>query len=323
MNSSVALAIVLLASSFLFSLLAILRNFRALHEEQGREEDATMSGAMETLTQDWRAVLPHLIELRQRLFYSVLMLALTTAVSFSFTTQLLDVLTAPLPPDAELQAAALTDQLGMFMRIALTAGLLLAMPFVATQIWIYIAQGLRPNERRYIYLFVPGATVLFITGVSFAYFVMLPAALPFLLNIFPDDKIRDLLRLTDYVADVTRLLLWVGLSFQMPLVFAVLARVRLVSARQLLQSWRIALVGIAVVAALVTPTADPINMGLVMLPLFGLYLLSVLLAALVRRGEKPRPKRPNVFRRGSRALGRLVGRLLSPLRRLINRLRRR
>ncbi|MGH2593625.1 MAG: twin-arginine translocase subunit TatC, partial [Anaerolineae bacterium] len=120
--------------------------------------------------------------------------------------------------------------------------------------------------------------------------VMLPAAIPFLLSIFPD--VENLLRLSDYVADVTRLLFWVGLSFEMPLALAALARVGLITARQLLQGWRVAIVVIAVVAALVTPTADPINMGLVMLPLFVLYLLSVLLAAFVRREKKaPKPKR--------------------------------
>ncbi|HJW84468.1 MAG TPA: twin-arginine translocase subunit TatC, partial [Anaerolineae bacterium] len=191
------------------------------------------------------------------------------------------------PPDAKLLGTALTDQLGMFMRIALTAGFVLAVPFIATQFWIFIAQGLKSNEKRYVYWFVPGATILFVAGVLFAYFVMLPTAIPFLLSIFPD--VHGFLRLSDYAADVTRLLFWVGLSFEMPLVLAVLARVGLVTARQLLQGWRIALVVIAVSAALITPTADPINMGLVMLPLFALYLLSVLLAALVRR-EKRQPK---------------------------------
>lgn len=314
------LAMLLLAFSFLFSLLAILRNFRSLNQDPD-EGFLDISGTVENVAQNWRVVVPHLVELRQRLFYSVLMLAITTAISFTFTPQLLEVIIAPLPPEAELQAAALTDQLGMFMRIALTSGVLLAIPFIATQIWIFIAQGLKSNERRYVYFIVPGATLLFITGVSFSYFVMLPTALPFLLSIFPDEKIRDLLRLTDYVFDVTRLLLWVGLSFEMPLIFAVLARVRLISARQLLQGWRVALIGIAVAAALITPTADPINMGLVMLPLFGLYLLSILLAFIVRRGEKPRERKPK-WRR-VRRLGRAVGRPLRPLRRLYNRIRRR
>jgi len=301
-SNSFLIAVGLLAGSFLLSRLAVLRNRRALIEEPP-EDDSGLGGAFEAVAQDWRVILPHLTELRNRLFYAVLVLAITTAASFTFTPQLLDLLRAPLPPDARLLGTALTDQLGVFMRIALTAGFILAVPFIATQAWIFIAQGLRTSERRYVNWFVPGATILFITGIAFAYFVMLPAALPFLLNVLPD--VEKTLRLNDYISDVTRLLFWVGLSFEMPLVLAVLARVGLISARQLLQGWRIAVVGIAIVAALVTPTADPINMGLVMLPLFGLYLFSVLLAALVRREKKePKPKTPKrrfrLFRRRSK-----------------------
>jgi sec-independent protein translocase protein TatC len=300
-NNPALIAVVLLAFSFLVSLLAILRNLRSMRAEID-DDEASLGNTFDMVTQDWRIVLPHLVELRNRLFYAMLMLGLTTAVCFTFTPQLLAVLRAPLPADAQVVATTITDPLGMFMRISITAGFVLAVPFIATQFWIFIAQGLRANERRYVYLFVPGATILFITGVSFAYFVMLPAAIPFLLSIFPD--VPGLLRLSDYVADVTRLLFWVGLSFEMPLVFAALARVGMISARQLVQGWRVAVIFIAILAALITPTADPVNMGLVMLPLFVLYLLSIVLAALVRREKRvPQPtarRRFRLFRRKAR-----------------------
>ena len=297
------LVIALFAFSFLFSLLAILRNLRVMRAEAA-EEDGDLAGTLETVAQDWRVILPHLVELRNRIFYSVIMLAVTTAISFTFTPQLLDALMAPLPSDAIVVAATITDQLGMFMRIALTSGLALAMPFIATQFWIFISQGLKAGERRTVYWFVPGATILFITGAAFAYFVMLPAAIPFLLSIFED--LPNYLRLSDYVADVTRLLMWIGLSFEIPLVIAALARLGLITAGQLVQGWRVAVVAVAVLAALVTPTADPVNMALVMAPLFVLYLLSILLAALVRREKRsPRPKplskrRSSLLKRRSR-----------------------
>ena len=296
------LVIALFAFSFLFSLLAIWRNLRVMRAEAA-EEDGDLAGTLETVAQDWRVILPHLVELRNRIFYSVIMLAVTTAISFTFTSQLLDALMAPLPPDAIVVAATITDQLGMFMRIALTSGLALAMPFIATQFWIFISQGLKASERRYVYWFVPGATILFITGAGFAYFVMLPAAIPFLLSIFED--VPNYLRLSDYVADVTRLLMWIGLSFEIPLLIAALARVGLITARQLVQGWRVAVVAIAVLAALVTPTADPVNMALVMAPLSVLYLLSILLAALVRREPKERgqksQRRRRLFRRKAKS----------------------
>ncbi len=296
------LVVALFAFSFLFSLLAILRNLRVMRAEAA-EEDGDLAGTLETVAQDWRVILPHLVELRNRIFYSVIMLAVTTAISFTFTSQLLDALMAPLPSDAIVVAATITDQLGMFMRIALTSGLALAMPFIATQFWIFISQGLKAGERRYVYWFVPGATILFITGAAFAYFVMLPAAIPFLLSIFED--VPNYLRLSDYVADVTRLLMWIGLSFEIPLVIAALARVGLITAGQLVQGWRVAVVAVAVLAALVTPTADPVNMALVMAPLFVLYLLSILLAALVRREPKEQrqksQRRRRLFRRKAKS----------------------
>jgi sec-independent protein translocase protein TatC len=296
------LAIVLLAFSFLFSLLAVLVNLRSMRAEEV-EEDGSLGKAIENVTTDWRVLIPHLTELRSRLFYSVIALAVTTAISFTFTPQLLDALMAPLPSDAIVVAATITDQLGMFMRIALTSGLALAMPFIATQFWIFVAKGLMANERRYIYWFVPGATILFITGAAFAYFVMLPAAIPFLLSIFED--VPNYLRLSDYVADVTRLMLWIGLAFEIPLVIAALARIGLITARQLVQGWRVAIVAIAVLAAVVTPTADPVNMALVMAPLFILYLLSILLAALVRREPKEQrqksQRRRRLFRRKAKS----------------------
>jgi len=298
-DSPVLIAAALLALSLLLSLVVILRNQPVLRRKV--EVDSGFEG---TFAELWRETVPHLVELRNRLLYSVIVLALMTVVCFTFAPQMLELLRRPLPPDANVVAATITDQLGMFMRISLTAGFILAVPFIATQFWIFVAQALKSNERRYVYWFVPGATLLFVAGVSFAYFVMLPAAIPFLLQIFPD--VPSFLRLSDYVADVTRLLFWVGLSFEMPLLLAALARVGLITARQLLQGWRIAIVVIAVVAALVTPTADPINMGLVMLPLFVLYLFSVLLAALVRREKKaPKPRKPKrqfrLFRRKSRS----------------------
>lgn len=296
------LVIALFAFSFLFSLLAILRNLRVMRAEAA-DEDGDLAGTLETVAQDWRVILPHLVELRNRIFYSVIMFAVTTTISFTFTSQLLDALMAPLPPDAIVVAATITDQLGMFMRIALTSGLALAMPFIATQFWIFISQGLKTGERRYVYWFVPGATILFITGAAFAYFVMLPAAIPFLLSIFED--VPNYLRLSDYVADVTRLLMWIGLSFEIPLVIAALARIGLITARQLVQGWRFAVVAIAVLAAIVTPTADPVNMALVMAPLFVLYLLSILLSALVRREPKEQRqktrRRRRLFRRKAKS----------------------
>ncbi len=123
----------------------------------------------------------------------------------------------------------------------------------------------------------PAASLLFLGGVAFAYYVMLPVAIPFLTS-FLDTQSNIIL--SDYIDFVTNLLFYIGLSFEIPLIVFILAKLKLVTARLLLKQWRIAILVIAGIAAIATPTTDPVNMAILMVPLFFLYWVSVLLAAL-------------------------------------------
>jgi len=147
----------------------------------------------------------------------------------------------------------------------------------------FIAPGLTPVERRWTYIFIPFATVMFIAGVAFTYFIMLPAAIPFLIDFL---GIKTTPRLSSYIEFVTGLMFWIGVSFEMPIVVFLLAKLKLVSARMLARGWRYAVVIIAIVAAVITPTTDPINMMLLMAPLFALYFLSIGMAAIARTEGK-------------------------------------
>ena len=128
---------------------------------------------------------------------------------------------------------------------------------------------------------VPFATLLFATGVLFTWFVMLPSVIPFLTNFM---GITTQVRPENYFDFITRLMFWLGVCFELPLIIMFLAKLKFVTAKQLLSGWRYAVVAMAVIAAAVTPTVDPVNMGLLMSPLMGLYLISILLAAFVGRG---------------------------------------
>jgi len=128
--------------------------------------------------------------------------------------------------------------------------------------------------------FVPAATLLFACGVAFAYFVMLPVTIPFLLTFL---GIPTEVRPASYIHFVTGLLFWMGMVFETPLVVFGLAKFRIVSAAALLKHWRIAVVISAILAAVITPTVDPVNMALIMVPLMVLYLLSVLFARFAAR----------------------------------------
>jgi len=227
-----------------------------------------------------RSFLEHIEELRQRLLRALIALAVGVVISALFTNQLLEWLARPVGGLEKLEAIEVTENLGVFMQVALLGGALLAMPFIVYQVWQFITPGLEPHEKRYVYMLAPAATLLFIAGAAFAYFVMLPAAVPALLGFAP---IPTRPRPANYISFVTNLMFWVGISFEMPLFIFFLAKVRLVGPRDLLRNWRVAVFLIALLAALVTPTGDPINMGLVMIPLVVLYILSILLARVAYR----------------------------------------
>jgi len=227
-----------------------------------------------------KSLLEHIEELRRRLIKALLALAVGFVISALFTNQLLEWLARPVGGLEKLEAIEVTENLGVFMQVALLGGVLLAMPVIVYQVWRFVTPGLYPHEKRYIYILAPAATLLFISGAAFAYFVMLPAAVPALLGFAP---IPTRPRPANYISFVTNLMFWVGISFEMPLFIFFLAKARLVGPRDLLRNWRVAVFLIALLAALVTPTGDPINMGLVMIPLVVLYVLSILLARVAYR----------------------------------------
>ena len=224
----------------------------------------------------------HLRELRKRLFISLIAMVIGSGISFVFAQQIITLLAVPIGGVDKLVAIEVTESLGVFMRVSLLSGFIIALPVILLQIIAFLSPGLMPSERRWLKIFIPFATLLFIGGVAFNFFVMLPAALPFLVEFL---GIKTTPRLSNYIEFVTGFMFWVGISFELPLFMYILARLRFVSARMLLRGWRYALVIIAVASALITPTGDPINMGLMMLPLAVLYLLSIILAAFARRGE--------------------------------------
>ncbi|MFZ5857932.1 MAG: twin-arginine translocase subunit TatC [Chloroflexota bacterium] len=226
-------------------------------------------------------LLKHLDELRQRLFKAFFALIVTTGVSFAFSRQIIEYLAGPIGGTANLVSIEITENVAIFMKVSILGGFVLAMPFIVYQIMAFILPGLQRNERVWLFVMVPFATLLFAGGVAFTWFVMLPTAIPFLASFL---GITTQVRPANYFDFITRIMFWVGVCFEMPLIVMFLAKLKFVTAKQLALGWRYAVVGMAIVAAAVTPTVDPINMGLVMAPLMGLYLISILLAALVGRG---------------------------------------
>ena len=231
-------------------------------------------------------LLGHLNELRIRLTKIAVALLLTTALSFAFAEPMLQFLLVPYSASiegvVELQTLEPTEGIETFFKVSLLSGSVFAMPIILYQFWQFIVPGLTRKERRYIFIFLPAALILFILGILFAWFVLIPAAVFFLANflgtIFKTDWTPR-----GYIGFVLRMLFWLGLAFEMPVVLYFVARVGVVSAQALREQWRFAIVGIAVLAAIITPSIDPVTMLLTMAPLLVLYVMSIGLAIVGQR----------------------------------------
>lgn len=228
--------------------------------------------------QEEMTLLGHLEELRDRLVRVAIAVGVTTLFSLIFARRALQLLIAP---TGQNQPVALhpTENIIIYFKVALVLGIVLAMPVIVYQAVRYIVPGLTREEQRYLYILIPGATVSFALGVAFAGLVMLPFSIQYLQG-FMSDLIKPTYSIDRYISFVTSVLLWVGLSFETPLVIFFLAKMGVVNVEVLSRSRKYALLIVAVLAAVITPTPDPFNMLIVMVPLILLYELGVLLARL-------------------------------------------
>jgi sec-independent protein translocase protein TatC len=226
----------------------------------------------------------HLKELRYRLTVSVVAVVIGIVISAYFGGDLIEFLKQPgedRREGFELQFIEPFENFAAYFRVSLMGGLTLAMPVIVYQVIRFLAPGLRAGERRWLWGTALGAGLFFVAGVAFAYYIALPPALDFLLN-FETDVAKPSIRVGAYIDFVTRLLFWSGVSFETPIVIMFLARFRIVNWRQLLQWWRLALVGSFVVAAVITPSIDPVTQTLVAGPIIVLYVIGMVLAFLVQ-----------------------------------------
>ncbi|MBN1313588.1 MAG: twin-arginine translocase subunit TatC [Anaerolineae bacterium] len=267
--SEAALIFSALLVSLTAAAIALIRNRRV--EDPSGEDGGDLGAVFENP----RALMPHILELRTRMIHAVVAVVVGTMAAIALADPVLAFLAGPIGGFENLQVIRVTEPVSVWFRVSLVVGIILASPYIIAQIWIFVMSGLKSSERRIFYLLFPAALFLFLTGVAFAYYAMLPVTVPFLTS-FLNFAARPTLE--DYVKFVTTVLLWVGVSFELPLVVFGLAKMKIVNARMLAQNWRIAIVVIAVLAAFITPTPDPINMGIVAAPLLVLYILSIILA---------------------------------------------
>jgi sec-independent protein translocase protein TatC len=223
----------------------------------------------------------HLTELRRRLIWSVVAIALGSAVGFALGEPIISFLKAPLPPATPLIVTGIGDAFAVRLRIALVVGVILAMPVILWHVWRFVSPGLTPSERRMVLPWIPTALFFFILGVSIAY-VILPFASAFLLS-FQTPEFQALLSIRDYFDFVSTLFLAFGILMEFPILLVGLSRVGIVTSARLTRARRYVILGIAIFSAVATPGGDlvsPTVLGLTM------YLLFEISTFFIRRGGR-------------------------------------
>jgi len=252
------------------------------------EEPPAASGTEMTL-------LGHLGELRRRLAWSAAGIAAGTCAAYSFSRGLFAILTAPYFTVSAGTAGDAADLIGtgpaeafvLKLKVALFAGLILAAPLILYQLWRFTAPGLYPSEKRWLLPFLAASTLLLIAGLAFCYFLVLPVAFRFFTDEYASIGVKPVIRIGEYFSFILRLLLAFGLIFEIPVLAFFLARIGAINHTLLLRWLKPAIVGIFIIAAVLTPP-DIVSQAMLAAPLLLLYALSILIVKhAYRRGGAP------------------------------------
>jgi sec-independent protein translocase protein TatC len=231
----------------------------------------------------------HLVELRIRLTRSLIALGIGFAGCYYFKDRIFDIVTRPLtqvlPENSYLIYIGLTEAFFTYMKVAFFASLIITSPFILYQIWKFIAPGLLPKERKYVVPFVISSSLLFIAGVLFGYFIVLPPAFKFFVS-FNNQYLQAMLSFKDYLSLFVTFLLGFGLSFELPIFIFFLTKLGIVNAKMLSKQRRYAILLIFIVAAVLTPSPDALSQILMAIPLMFLYEISIFVSKFAEKKKE-------------------------------------
>jgi len=238
----------------------------------------------------FEGIKPHLAELRTRLAYSVLSVIVLFGISFIFYEPILDWMKQPLldamPEGQQMMiATGVAEAFFTAIKVAFFAGIILALPIIFWQFWMFVAPGLYENEKKMVVPFVSSATIMFLMGASFAYYVVVPFGFEFLVN-FGNTIVTVTPRIGEYVGFFTKIMVGFGISFELPVITFFFATLGLVTDESLKGFFRYAIVIIFVLASLLTPP-DVLTQLLMAGPMIILYGVSIMIAKIVN------PAQPN------------------------------
>jgi sec-independent protein translocase protein TatC len=228
--------------------------------------------------------LEHLDELRKRIVRACLAIAVGVLISFFFIDRIFNFLLAPakaaLPPGATLIYTQPGEAFNLYITVSLISGVIIAAGPIMYQVWMFIAPGLYSNEKRLAIPFVLFSTLGFIAGAAFNHYVAFPFIMIFFAS-FNSIDLKFMPKLEDVFGLYTKMLIGIGIVFQLPTVVFFLAKMRLVTARFLAKNFKYALLLIFIAAAVITPTGDPMTQMIFAAPMVALYGLSIIVAWLV------------------------------------------
>jgi len=237
----------------------------------------------------------HLVELRKRLISSLLAVGVGMVVGLLVAKRFVNFIIGPM--QQALRANHLEDKLyytspagyiSLIINLGLYLGIVLAMPWVLYQIWLFVAPGLYKHERRAVASFILSAMFLFLCGIAFGYFVMIPQVLTFVVGFANDGPIKPLISINEYFDLILIVLIGLGVIFELPVVVFILSVFGIVTPRFLLKNFRYAMLLITVAAAIVTPTPDATTMLMFMAPMILLYFVGVFVSYAVVRRKRAR-----------------------------------
>lgn len=228
--------------------------------------------------------LEHLEELRWTIIKSLIGIVIASIISWIFIEQIVnDILLYPaIRSGIKLQNLKPFGQLFLYFQVAMMSGVILSLPWIVYQIWKFIEPALHKHEKKYVSLIVIFTSFSFIVGALFAYFVMLPYSLNFAFT-FGTSEIENRFAIDEYLSIVISMIILSGIVFELPMLSFFLTKIGLLNPTILRKYWRYAVVIILIVAAIITPTVDPVSQSLLAIPLFLLYEISIWVSKISMR----------------------------------------
>lgn len=242
-----------------------------------------MESVSEEIEEKSLTLMEHLEELRGRLFWSIIWWFVASCACYYYVPFLLDLSRDTfLNKNVQLIFTKPTEAFIAYLKVAMVAGLFLSSPITLYNVLMFVAPGLKPNEKKWVFRLVPASVLLFLAGVFFAFKVVLPVTMHFFLS-FQTESLNPMFQVGDFLGFITGMLGLCGLSFQLPLLLFFASLLGIVSSRQLAEGRRFAIFFCALVAAVATPTPDAFTMGVVALPLWILFEISVIVIRITGR----------------------------------------